>query len=396
MLLIKNKERIIIIIKPSYRGAATSHAEELSQLAAQLRKQGRSVIALNVGQPSTGAPLPAIKAVQKAEEKYAGYTPASGLEPLRQRISLFYKEKYQVKVPAERILITNGGSGAFTLAFIGCFDIGQTIGVPLPCYYSYLNVLSILGLNKEEFRPQNTLSLQPSVADLSTLKKKIHGLLITSPSNPTGAKISNEQLKTLVNYCQENNILLISDEIYHGIVYDKKNKEMSALNFGQDLIVINSFSKYFSMPGWRLGWMVLPEVLVEPLQKLARNMYICPPRASQYVALTAFECQDELDSHIKRYATNRDILLNNMPKAGFDKFPPLDGAFYFYAHVKHLTLDSVLFCKNMLKEIGVIATPGTDFDPIHGHHYVRFSYAGSTEEIREAVKRLIKWRGPKA
>ena len=230
------------------------------------------------------------------------------------------------------------------------------------------------------------------MADLQALSTKIDGLLITSPSNPTGAMIPPSQLRELAEYCQSHDILLISDEIYHGIVYNKEIGEATALNFSNDVIVINSFSKYFSMPGWRLGWMVVPEILVDPIQKLARNLYISPPGPSQYTALACFECQKTLDEHVKRYAINREIILNEMPKAGFDRFPPLDGAFYLYAHVQHLTIDSVEFCKQMLREIGVIATPGTDFDPIHGHHYVRFSYAGSTDEIKEAMARLIKWR----
>lgn len=381
-------------ITPSHRGATVSHAEELSQLAAKLKAEGRSIIALNVGQPSTGAPLEAIRAVQKVEDNVHGYSPAAGILPLRERIAQFYQEKYHVNIDPHRIIVTNGASGAFLLAFIGCFDVGQTIGVPLPCYYSYLNTLNILGLNKEEFFPEMKNHLQPTVANLRALKAPIHGLLITSPSNPTGAMIPPEQLKELIDYCQKQSILLISDEIYHGIVYNHDWEEVSALNYSDDVIVINSFSKYFSMPGWRLGWMVVPEVLVDPLQKLARNLYICPTTFSQYTALACFDYQDTLKSHVKRYAINREIFLSEMPKAGFDKFPPLDGAFYLYAHVHHLTMDSVEFCKKMLHEIGVIATPGTDFDPIHGHHYVRFSYAGATEEIKEAVARLIKWRKP--
>ena len=380
-------------IKPSNRGAAPSHAEELSQMAAKLRGEGLSIIALNVGQPSTGAPIEAIRAVQISEETQHGYSPAAGITPLRERISLFYKQKYKVDVAPERILVTNGASGAFSLTFIGCFDEGQVIGVPLPCYYSYLNTLSILGLKKEEFHPSKANNYQPTVKDLQSLTTKINGLLITSPSNPTGAMIPPAQLRELAEYCQNNDILLISDEIYHGIVYNKDIGEVTALNYSNDVIVINSFSKYFSMPGWRLGWMVVPEILVDPLRKLARNLYIAPPAPSQFTALACFECQDTLDAHVKHYAINRDIFLKEMPKAGFDKFPPLDGAFYLYAHVQHLTMDSVEFCKKMLRETGVVATPGTDFDPVHGHHYVRFSYAGSTEDIKEATARLIKWRG---
>jgi aspartate/methionine/tyrosine aminotransferase len=379
-------------IKPSKRGDAPSHAEELSLLAEQLRKEGKSIIALSVGQPSTGAPEPAIAAVQQAETLHHGYTPAAGIPELRQRIAQHYKEKYNVTISPNRVLVTNGASGAFSLAFIGCFDVGQTIGVPLPCYYSYLNTLNVLGLKKTEFHPLMANHLQPTVNDLKNLSTKIDGLLVTSPSNPTGSMIPPNQLKDLIDYCQKNNIIFISDEIYHGIVYNKDTPAMSALNYSDDVIVINSFSKYFSMPGWRLGWIVVPESLVESMQKLARNLYISPPGPSQYTALAAFECKDILDEHIKRYAKNRDILLENMPKAGFDLFPPLDGAFYLYAHVKHLTKDSVEFCKKMLRETGIIATPGTDFDPIHGHHYVRFSYAGSTEDILEATKRLIEWR----
>lgn len=379
-------------IKPSNRGAAPSHAEELSQLAAKLRDEGRSIIGLNVGQPSTGAPIEAIRAVQLAEETYHGYTPAAGISALRERISLFYKQKYNVDVAPERILITNGASGAFSLTFTGCFDQGQTIGVPLPCYYSYLNTLSILGLSKELFHPKAKHNFQPSVADLQALPNKIDGLLITSPSNPTGTIIQPAELNELAEYCRNNNILLISDEIYHGIVYNKDVAEVTALNYSDDVIVINSFSKYFSMPSWRLGWMVVPEILAGPIQKLARNLYICPAGPAQYAALACFECQNTLESHIKRYAINRDIMLRKLPRAGFDKFPPLDGAFYMYAHVQHLSADSVQFCLEMLREIGVIATPGTDFDHIHGHKYVRFSYAGPTEEIEEATDRLIKWR----
>lgn len=379
-------------IKPSNRGSATSHAEELSELAEQLRSEGRSIIGLNVGQPITGAPKEVLRAVHEAEQIIHGYTPAAGIKPLRERIARYYKEKYQVDIAPERVIITNGGSGAFSLLFIGCFDVGQTIGIPLPCYYSYLNILSILGLDKEEFHPKASSNYQPNVSDLKHLTHKIDGLLITSPSNPTGSVIPSAQLKDLVDYCTSNNILLISDEIYHGIVYDKSTKEVTALNYSNDLIVVNSFSKYYSMPGWRIGWMVVPEVLIKPLQKLARNMYISPPGPSQYAALASFECQDTLNSYNDRYAINREIFLRDLPKAGFDKFPPLDGGFYLYAHVKHLTVDSVDFCKQMIREAGVIATPGTDFDPIHGHHYVRFSYAGSTEEIEEAMARLIKWR----
>lgn len=380
-------------VKPSNRGAAPSHAEEMSQLAAKLRQKGQSIIALNVGQPSTGAPRKALRAVATAEKKTHGYTPAAGIQPLRERIALFYKEKYKVKVSPERILITNGASGAFSLAFIGCFDVGQNIGVPLPCYYSYLNTLSILGLNKIGFHPKMSTNFQPQVEDLQTLPQKIHGLLVTSPSNPTGSMIPPQQFKNVIEYCENNNILLISDEIYHGISYNKSIEEKTALNFSKNVVVINSFSKYFSMPGWRLGWMVVPEVLADPLQKLARNLYISPPGPSQYTALACFDCTKTLEAHVKRYATNRDVFLKEMPKAGFDKFPPLDGAFYLYAHVKHLTKDSVAFCKEMLRKTGVVAAPGTDFDPKHGHHYVRFSYAGSTDDIEEATARLIKWLG---
>jgi aspartate/methionine/tyrosine aminotransferase len=379
-------------IHPSHRGSAPSHAEELSQKAERLRAQGKSIISLSSGQPMTGAPLGAIRNVQKQIETLHGYTSASGIKPLRERIAQFYKDKYGVKISSDRVLITNGGSGAFMLAFIGCFDAGQTIGIPLPCYYSYLNTLSVYGLSKELFRPVDQLTLQPSVKDIKNIKNKIHGLLITSPSNPTGARIDSDQLKKLINYCSRKDILVISDEIYHGIVYDKNIKEISALNFSKDVIVINSFSKYFSMPGWRVGWMVVPDELVDPLSKLARNMYICAPGPSQYTALAAFDEMDFLESHVNQYAINREIILNEMPKAGFDKFPSLDGAFYLYAHVKHLTMNSVDFCHKMLEEIGVMATPGSDFDPLHGHQYVRFSYAGSEEELREAIRRLIVWR----
>lgn len=377
--------------KPSLRGSAPSHAEEISRLAAELREQGKDIIALDIGQPRTGAPKEAIEAAVVAERSKHGYTPAAGLTELRQRIARYYQEKHDIDIPYQRIIVTIGASGAFNLTFTGCFDVGEKIAVPLPSYYAYLNTLSILGLKTVEFHPSPENNFQPTIADLEQLGD-IDGLLITSPSNPTGSMIKEKEFREVIDYCQNNNIRLISDEIYHGIIYNTEISQNTALNYNDKLIVINSFSKYFSMPGWRLGWMVVPETMADPLQNLARNLYICPPAPSQYAALAVFDCTATLEGHVKYYAKNRDIFLSEMPKAGFDRFPPLDGAFYLYAHVKHLHQDSVEFCKIMLREVGIMAAPGTDFDPQHGHHYVRFSYAGVTEDIEKAVARLIKWR----
>ncbi len=379
--------------KPSHRGATPSIAEEMHRRAGAVEAKGQKVLYLSVGQPSTPAPAGAMAAFQKASnESIMGYTGAAGIEPLRQRIARHYQENYGVAIAPNRVLITLGASGALILALISCFDSGARVALPQPFYFAYRHVMSTLGIECVPFYPSMENHFQPTVADLEKIEGRIDGLIFASPGNPTGSMIKPDQMGEIAQYCETRGIRLISDEIYHGIIYGDKTQQRTALSYAPHAVVMNSFSKYYSMPGWRLGWMVAPENLVEPIANLAHNLYIAPPAPAQYAALAALDCTDELDGHVARYRRNRDIMLREMPKAGFDRFTAPDGGFYLFCHVAHLHKDSVRFCIDMLEECGVLAAPGTDFSPAHGHHFVRFSYAGSTQEIEDAMARLKKWR----
>jgi aspartate/methionine/tyrosine aminotransferase len=374
----------------SKRGNVHSAAEEIAKTAREVAKTGKKMYYLNVGAPSTGAPNDVIYEITKIEHNsILGYSSTAGLPALRKRLSKMYQDKYHVEVSPERIIVTMGASSAFFIAFDSLFDLGARIAVSLPCYNAYLDVLKGLGLEIVPLSTKSEHRFQPTIDEIKALGD-IDGLLITSPGNPTGAMLSPERLKKIATHCKKNNITLISDEIYHGITYGEV-EESSALNYSEDAIVINSFSKYYSMPGWRVGWMVVPEHLAAPITSLAHSFFIAPPTPSQYAAVAALDCEADLNKYLDVYKANRDILLRELPEAGFDRFTPMDGAFYFYAHVKHLHHDSKLFCQEMIKQTGVIASPGSAFDPINGHDYVRFSYAGSTKEIKEAVKILQNW-----
>ncbi len=380
--------------EPSHRGSTPSLAEEMHRRALAVEANGQKVIYLNVGQPSTPAPVGALEAVQSASHKtIMGYTGAAGILPLRQRLARHYGETYGVDLDPDRVLITFGASGAVILALIGCFDSGARVGLPQPFYYAYRHAMSTLGVECVPFYPSMENHFQPTVADLEAIEGGIDGLIFASPGNPSGSMMPPDQFAEIADYCETRRIRLISDEIYHGIVYDDEVPQTTALAYSQHAVVVNSFSKYYSMPGWRLGWMVLPENLVEPIANLAHNLYISPPAPSQYAALAALDCQNELDEHVVRYRRNRDIMLREMPKAGFNHYTAPHGAFYLFCHVKHLHEDSTQFCIEMLEGCGVLAAPGSDFSPRHGHHFMRFSYAGSTEDIEEAMTRLKKWRG---
>jgi aspartate/methionine/tyrosine aminotransferase len=359
-----------------------------------VESQGKKVIYLQVGQPSTGAPQSALESLQRASHESAlGYTGAAGIKPLRQRIARSYDERYGVEVDPNRIVITFGASGAMILALISSFEQGARVALPQPFYYAYRFAMPTVGIECVPFYPSMETDFQPTVADLEAIDGEIDGLIVGSPGNPTGSIIPPDQFAEVADYCQRKNIRLISDEIYHNVVYDEDVQQSTALSFSDEAIVINSFSKYYSMPGWRLGWMVVPEYLSTPIAHLAHNLYISPPNPSQEVALATMDCTEELDEHVARYKRNRDIILREMPRLGFDKFTAPHGAFYLYCHVQHLEEDSVKFCIDMLEGCAVLASPGTDFAPRDGHHYVRFSYAGSTEDIEEAMRRIGEWRG---
>ncbi len=351
---------------------------------------GEDVLHLEVGQPGTPAPRAALDAARRAlDEDRIGYTDAHGIPALRKRLARHYREAYGVEVDPERIMVTPGSSGSFLLGFLAAFDIGDRVALAAPGYPAYRNILTALGVEPVLLPTEAEHRFQPTPALLDAVEGPLHGLIVASPSNPTGTMLDRAALGALVDYCGDRDIRLISDEIYHGICYGER--AVSALEFGDRALVINSFSKYYSMTGWRLGWMVMPEDLLRPLECLGQNLFISAPTLSQFAGLAALDCQEELDGYVAAYARNRDLLLGELPQAGFHRLAPADGAFYLYAEITHLTNDSEAFCRRMLAETGVAATPGVDFDPERGNRYLRFSFAGPEAEMAEAARRLKAW-----
>ena len=353
------------------------------------------VLHLEVGQPSTPAPSGAIAAAKAAlDADKLGYTDTFGIPTLRQAIARHYRDWYGVEVAPEQVFVTTGSSAAFVVSFLAAFDPGDRVAVAEPGYPCYRNILSALGIEPVGLATTEESRFQPTVELLAAAEGdggKLDGLIVASPSNPTGTMLSADELKDLADYCHERGIRLISDEIYHGITYGERGA--SALEFTRDAVVINSFSKYFSMTGWRLGWMVIPADLARAIECLAQNLYISPPSLSQAAAVAAFDCHDELRANVARYAANRALLLEKLPGAGFDHLAPAQGAFYIYADVSKLTNDSEDFCRRILAETGVATTPGLDFDPHRGRAFMRFSFAGATADMDEAASRLAKWLG---
>lgn len=283
-----------------------------------------------------------------------------------------------------------GSSAGFILAFLSAFDVGDRVGVTRPGYPAYRHILKALGIEPVAIPVGPETRFQPTVEVLETIDGRLDGLIVTSPSNPTGTVMPPDELKRVVAWCDTNRVRLISDEIYHGITFGMSADTVAEI--APDAIVVNSFSKYFCMTGWRLGWLVVPEDMVRPIECLAQNLFISAPTLSQHAGIAVFDCEEELEANVRRYARNREILLDGLPAAGFDRLAPADGAFYLYADVAHRTNDSLSFCKRMLAETGVAATPGVDFDEAEGDRYVRFSFAGSTEDMQRAVAALKNWR----
>ncbi len=345
---------------------------------------GRRIIHMEVGQPGTPAPQGALAALRTALEQPLGYTVALGLPELRAGIARLYRRWYGVELDPARVIVTTGSSGAFLLAFTALFDAGDRVALGEPGYPSYRQILRALSLEPVGVpsRPENRL--QPAVEDMAALD--VAGLIVASPGNPTGTMLDRAALARLAEWAAARGAAFISDEIYHGLHYG--DRAVSALEVTQDAWIINSFSKYFSMTGWRIGWMVVPEDQVRRVERLAQNMFICPPHASQIAALAALDCTDELEANRAVYAENRRLMLEGLPKAGFTKIAPPDGAFYIYADIADLTDDSLRFAAEVLDGAGVAVTPGIDFDPIRGRQTLRFSYARSTADIAEGVQRL--------
>ncbi|MBM3565582.1 MAG: aminotransferase class I/II-fold pyridoxal phosphate-dependent enzyme [Alphaproteobacteria bacterium] len=356
-----------------------------------LQAAGRSVLHLEVGQPSTPAPAGVAAAARRAlEEDVLGYTEAFGLPRLRERIARHYRDAYGVEVAPANIVACTGSSSGFVPAFLSAFAAGDRVALAVPGYPAYRNILTALDIEPVLVEVGPDTNFQPTPEVLDRVSGRLDGLIVASPANPTGTMIGREDLGRLAGYCRARGIRAVSDEIYHGIAYGAP--AATILAFDPDAIVVNSFSKYFSMTGWRMGWMVLPDSLLRPVECLAQNLYISPPTLSQFAAAAAFDCAAELGANVARYAENRRLLLAELPKAGFDRLAPAEGAFYIYADVGALTNDSAEFCRRMLHETGVAATPGADFDPLRGNRFVRFSFAGATADMAEAARRLIGWK----
>jgi aspartate/methionine/tyrosine aminotransferase len=365
---------------------------DVMEAAAAREAQGHKVIHMEVGQPGTAAPRAALEAVRRAlDRETLGYTVALGLPALRARIAQHYSKRYGVAVAPERVVVTTGSSAGFVLAFLALFDVGAKVALPAPGYPCYRHILTALGARPVRLETGPDTRWMPTAAqiEVAAAEQDIAGLLIASPANPTGTMLEPARLAEIAALAKRRGLWFVSDEIYHGLTWGVP--QASALQFSDDVIVINSFSKYFSMTGWRVGWMVVPEALVRTVERLAQNLYISPPAVSQVAALGAFEGLDELEANKRVYAANRELLLAELPKAGLSEIVPADGAFYLYVDVSRFTDDSLAFTKLMLDEAGVAATPGVDFDEGRGRRYIRFSYAGSTEQMGEAARRLQKW-----
>jgi aspartate/methionine/tyrosine aminotransferase len=367
--------------------------------AAERARTHGDVLVLAAGQPSTPAPAPVLRATELAiRSELLGYTETFGILAIREAIAEHHRDTYGYRVDPDDVVVTTGSSGAFSLIFLAAFDPGDTVVVARPGYPAYRNTLAALGCRVLELDCGAQTRFQPTVAMLEALPEPPAGLVVASPANPTGTMIAPAELAALARWCEEHGTLLISDEIYHGITYDSvgaDNATSSAWETSREAVVIGSVSKYFSMTGWRLGWMLAPSGLRPALQRLASNLTVCPPAISQYAALHAFgaEAKEELDGHVRRYAVNRRLLLDGLPKLGITDLAPADGAFYAYADIGHLTDDSRAWCADVLNHTGVALAPGVDFDTVNGHRTVRFSFAGATADIEAALLRLGHYLG---
>ncbi|MCE0743628.1 aminotransferase class I/II-fold pyridoxal phosphate-dependent enzyme [Acetobacter sicerae] len=363
------------------------HTVTLSTLAHRLAADGRSIIHMEFGQPSTSAPKAAVaRAHHVLDTDPMGYWES---EPLKERIARHYAESYGVTLTPDRITLTAGASVALVLALTGCFVPGMRVALARPGYVAYRNTLRALHMEAVEIPCGESVRFQLTAEAVAALSPAPDGLIIASPANPTGTILSGEELSAIVEVCRARGIRIVSDEIYHGLSFGKPTH--SVLEYDDNALVVNSFSKYFSMAPWRLGWLVAPEERIDAVKARMGNMFLTPSSLSQHAALAAFECRDELDGHLETYRCNRDLLLAALPVWGLRHIAPPDGAFYIYADIGHLTDDSLAFCTRLLEDTGVATAPGIDFDPVDGKHFIRFSFAVSTDRIREAIRRMTPW-----
>jgi aspartate/methionine/tyrosine aminotransferase len=380
-----------MVVSLSRRGEVEPfHAMDILAEANRLKAQGVPVVSMAVGQPSDPAPVPVREAAAQAlEHGRIGYTDTLGLAGLRRVIARHYGEHYGLDVAPDRIAVTTGSSAAFNLAFLAMFDPGDRVAIAAPGYPAYRNIMAALGIEVVEIELGTDAWLHAGHLRAAHEERPLKGVLFASPANPTGAVIPPDELKVLVETAEELGVAVISDEIYHRLAYGAP--DTTALAYGKDVTAINSFSKYYCMTGWRIGWMVLPQPLVRPVERIAQSLYISAPELSQLAAMEAFSATQELEQVKARYAWNRDLLMARLPELGLPLAAPMDGAFYAFCDVTRHTNDSMDFARRMLAEAHVAATPGRDFDLRQGHRTMRFSYAGSHDDMVEALARIARW-----
>jgi aspartate/methionine/tyrosine aminotransferase len=359
----------------------------ISRLAHSLKAEGRSIIHMEFGQPSTGAPPAAIAEAHRVlDADGMGYWESA---PLKARIARLYVERYGATVNPDNILLTCGASPALVLALSAAFAPGDRIALARPGYVAYRNTIKALHMQAVEIDCGPEVHFQLTAAAVAALDPAPQGLIVASPANPTGTIIADDELAAIAAVCAERGIRIISDEIYHGLSYVGPTSSM--LSFAPDALIINSFSKYWSMAGWRLGWLVAPDALLAQCRALIGNLFLTPPSLAQHAGLAAMDAHDVLEGHVVSYARNRDLMLAALPALGLRSIAPPNGAFYIWADIGHLTDDSLSFCEQLLRDTGVATAPGVDFDPVHGHRFMRFSFAVSTAEVEEALRRIGPW-----
>ena len=358
--------------------------------ANNLKSKGENIIHMDVGEPGFNTPVHILKYAKSIiDKKKVGYTESIGIPELRNKISEHYKYRYQQKVEPECIAVTAGASGAFVLALLAVFDPGDKVAIMTPYYPAYVNALKALNIDIVFIQGESKNSYQPTLDKLEIIKNTIKGIVMASPANPTGSIIKKSELKKIAKWSKVNKITIISDEIYHGVEYGKPSDTI--LRYNKDAIVINSFSKYFNMTGWRLGWIIATRNIINTIERLSMSLFLCPPTFSQLIAIKAFDNYDVLNKNVLIYKKNRDLLINSFEDMGFSKYAPPDGAFYLYIDVSKITDNSQEFAIKLLKEAGVSSTPGKDFDYNLGIRFIRFSYGGGHKEVVEGAKRIKNW-----
>ncbi len=375
-------------------GIPPFHVMDVWLAAAERQRSHGDLVNLSAGQPSVGAPEPVRAAAAAAlQVNNLGYTVALGIPELRAAIAADYQRRHGISVESDAVVVTTGSSGGFLLAFLACFDVGDRVALASPGYPCYRNILSALGCEVVEIECGPETRFQPTARMLAELDPPVRGVIVASPANPTGTVVPPSELAAIASWCEDAGVRLISDEVYHGLVYPGAPQTSCAWQTSRNALVVNSFSKYYAMTGWRLGWLLVPPELRRAVDCLTGNFTICPPVLSQVAAVAAFtpEAIVEADGNLAHYTRTRTRLLDGLRRIGIDRLAPTDGAFYVYADVSDFTNDSMVFCSELLADTGVATAPGVDFDTTRGNRFVRLSFAGPTGDIDEALRRIGPW-----